>query len=134
MFSIKNSDLINGTFRAAQNCKAQVVRLIDQTSEEEQVKQAVTQAIINGKDLPKETLKKEFLMKFKHKQLLLCKNVSILEPYSFPEMEQMMDNDQTVLSFLLKQQNRTLTTDNPLLFDFKAPLELEMVLLKDTVL
>ena len=120
-------------FRAAKDCKAQVIRLIDQTSDEELLKQAVTKAIINGKDLVKETLKKEFLMKFKYKQLMLCKDVSLLEPFSFPDSEQVMDNDQTVLSFLLKQQNRTMTTDNPLLFDFKAPLELEMVLLKDTV-
>lgn len=88
-------------------------------------------AIIGGKDLTKASLKKEYLKKFQFQQLQLCKSVSILEPYLLPSMEQMMDNEQTLLSFLLQQQNQTMTTMDPTLFDFKSPLEFELILIRD---
>ena len=105
--------------------------MIDQVSDEEKVRVGTAMAIISGKDLTKASLKKEYLKKFQFQQLQLCKSVSVLEPYILPTMEQMVDNDQTLLSFLLQQQNQTMTTTDPALFDFKSPLEFELILIRD---
>ena len=112
--------------------KGRIIKIVDQTMEEEKMKQGITAAILAGKDLKKESVKKEYLMKLAHYQLQLCQNVSILEPYVIPILEQVMDNNQTILSYLLQQQNQTMTSEDPLLFDFKAPLEFEIILLKDS--
>ena len=106
--------------------------MVDQTSDDQKLREATALAIINGKDIKKQSLKKEYLKKYAFYQLQLCKKVSVLEPFTFPQADQIMDNEQTILSFLLQQQNQTMMTEDPLLFDFKAPLELELVLLKDT--
>ena len=118
-------------FRLAGDCKPRVIKIFDQTTDEEKIKQGTTEAIIKGKDMTKESLKKEYLNQYNHQQLQLCRTVSILEPFIIPELEHMIDMEQTVLSFLLKQQNQTMTTENPVLFDFKAPLEFEIILLQD---
>ena len=114
-------------------CKSRIVKLIDQTNDAEKIKQGTTLAMISGKDLVKDSLKKEYLRKYTYQQLKLCQEVSSLEPFILPTCEQLMDNDQTLLSFLLKQQNQTMATENPLIFDFKAPLEFEIMLIKDSV-
>ena len=106
--------------------------MVDQTSDEQKMREATSLAIINGKDLKKQSLRKEYLKKYAFHQIQLCKNVSVLEPCALPQVDQIMDNEQTILSFLLQQQNQTMMTEDPLLFDFKAPLEFEIVLLKDS--
>ena len=85
-----------------------------------------------GCEMVKNSTKKEYLKNFDFQQLQLCKDVSILEPFDVPSLEQMMDADQTFWSFLLNNQNQTMVTENPILFDFKAPLELEIMLLRDS--
>ena len=100
-------------------------------SDQDIIKQGTTRAIINGQDLKKDSLKREYLKKWAFYQLQLCREVSVLEPFLLPSMDHIMDSEQTLLSYLLQQQNQTMTTDNPLLFDFKAPLEFEIVLLND---
>ena len=114
------------------NCKARIVKLVDQQPDFERIKQGVTSAIIAGKDLAKESSKKEFLKMYALQQLHLFKKVSIAEPFILPTLDQMMDNEQSILSFILKQQNQSMTSQNPLLFDFKAPLEFELILVKDS--
>ena len=106
--------------------------MVDQSKDAERIKAGVTAAIINGKDIAKESLKKEFLKKYQYHQLQLCQKISTLEPHILPTLEQMMDNDQTLLSFIMKQQNQTMTAEDPLIFDFKVPLEFEIILLKDS--
>ena len=112
--------------------KDRIIKIIDQMTDEERLKQGITEAIRSGSDLTKDSSRKEYLTKFAYYQLQLCQNVSILEPYTVPTLDQMMDNNQTILSYLLRQLNQTMTTEDPLLFDFKAPLEFEIILLKDT--
>lgn len=119
-------------FRNLNKYKPRVIKLVDQTSDDQKLREATALAIINGKDIKKQSLKKEYLKKYAYYQLQLCKKVSVLEPFTFPQAEQIMDTEQTILSFLLQQQNQTMMTNDPLLFDFKAPLELEIVLLKDS--
>lgn len=80
----------------------------------------------------KNSTKKEYLKKLAFQQLSLCKSVSILEPFAIPTWEQMLDDEQTFLSFLLNNQNQAIAMENPILFDFKAPLELEIMLLRDS--
>lgn len=104
---------------------------MDQKSDEEKVCQAIDLAKAAGTELNKKSTKKEYLKTFAFQQLQLCKNVSILEPYDLPTWEQMVDSEQTFLSFLMTNQNQTMATNNPILFDFKAPLELEILLLRD---
>ena len=120
------------SFRNINKYKPRIIKLMDQTSDDQKLREATALAIINGKDIKKQSLKKEYLKKYAFHQLQLCKKVSVLEPFIFPQEDQIMDNEQTILSFLLQQQNQTMMTNDPLLFDFKAPLELEIVLLKDT--
>lgn len=100
-------------------------------SEEDKLKMGTTTAMINGKNLKKDSVKREYLKKLAFYQLQLCREVSVLEPFILPSMEHVMDSEQTLLSYLLQQQNHTLTSDNPLLFDFKAPLQFEILLLND---
>ena len=119
------------THRERHDSRARIFKLIDQVNDEDKVRVGTAMAIIGGKDLTKASLKKEYLKKFHFQQLQLCKSVSVLEPYLLPSMEQMMDNEQTLLSFLLQQQNQTMTTTDPTLFDFKSPLELELILIRD---
>ena len=120
-------------FRLTGDCKARIIKLVDQSKDAERIKAGITAAIINGKDMAKESLKKEFLKKYQFHQLQLCQKISILEPHILPTLEQMADNDQTLLSFIMKQQNQTMTAENPLIFDFKVPLEFEIILLKDSL-
>ena len=119
-------------FRKLDRYKPRIIKLVDQTSDEQKIKEATSLAIINGKDIKKHSLRKEYLKKYTFHQMQLCKNVSVLEPCTLPQLDQIMDNDQTILSFLLQQQNQTMMTEDPLLFDFKAPLEFEIILLKDS--
>lgn len=84
-----------------------------------------------GTEMTKQSMKKEYLKLFAYQQLQLCKDVSALEPFALPSWEQMMDTDQTLWSFLMNNQNQTMATKNPILFDLKAPLELEVRLLRD---
>ena len=88
-------------------------------------------AIKNGSEMVKNSTKKEYLKMYEFQQLKLCKNVSVLEPFELPSWEQMMNADQSVISFLMHNQNKTMATNNPILFDFKAPLETEIRLLRD---
>lgn len=104
---------------------------MDQQSEDEKVKQGMEFANTAGVQLSKNSVKKEYLKTLEFQQLQICKNVSVLEPYALPLWEQMMDSDQTFLAFLMNNQNQTMATKNPILFDFKAPLELEIMLLRD---
>ena len=99
---------------------------------EEKVIQGTTLAIINGSGMVKMSAKKEYLKKFEFQQLKLCQQISVLEPFEIPSWDQMADNDQTLLSFLMKQQNQSMMTNDSMLFDFKAPLELEVVFLRDS--
>lgn len=115
------------------DCKARIIKLVDQSEDSVRIKEGTTATIINGKDMAKESLKKEYIKKFHYHQLQLCREISTLEPYILPTMEQMMDMDQTLISFLMKQQNQTMTADEPLIFDFKVPLEFEIILLKDSL-
>lgn len=80
----------------------------------------------------KKSTRKEFLKTLEFQQLQLCKNVSVLEPFVLPSWEQMVDADQTFLAFLMNNQNQTMATNDPILFDFKAPLELELLLIRDS--
>ena len=123
----------NDFSRLVGDCKARIIKLIDQSDDAARIKEGTTSAIINGKDMAKDSLKKEYLRKFQYYQLQLCRQISILEPHIFPTMEQMMDMDQSLISFLMKQQNQTMTAEEPLIFDFKVPLEFEIILLKDTL-
>ena len=119
-------------FRNLSGAKARIFKLVDQVSDEDKVRLGTSLAIISGKDMKKESMKKEYLKKYQFHQLQLCKEVSKLEPYLLPKMEQMMDNDQTLLAFLMQHQNQTMTTSHPALFDLKTPLEFEMILLRDS--
>ena len=114
------------------NCVARLVKLVDQQPDSEKIKQGVTAAIIAGKDLAKDSLKKNYLRLHAWQQLQLCKQVSTLEPFILPNLDQMMDNDQSILSYILQQQNHSITDQDPMLVDFKAPLEFEMILIKDS--
>ena len=104
---------------------------MDQKSDEDRIKQGRKAAKMAGTKLSKNSTKKEYLKKFAFQQMQLCKNVSILEPFALPSWEQMMDSEQTFLAFLMNNQNQTMATDNPLLFDFKAPLEMEIIFVRD---
>ena len=125
---------IIGNSRLTGGCKARIVKLVDQSKDTMRIKEGITAAIINGKDMTKDSLKKEFLKKYQFHQLQLCHKVSMLEHHILPTLEQMMDNDQTLLSFIMKQQNQTMTAEDPLIFDFKVPLEFEIILLKDSLM
>ena len=122
----------NKAFYRNQSQKARIFKLIDQKSDEEKIQQGIQVANRVGMKLNKKSARKEYLKMFLFQQLQLCKNVSVLEPYDLPPWEQIMDNDQTFLSFLMNNQNQTMTSGNPILFDFKAPLELEIMLLRDS--
>lgn len=111
--------------------KARILKLVDQSSDEELLEQGKLLAEKEGIELSKNSIKKEYLKQLAFQKLQLCKKVSILEPFTLPSWEQMMDPEQTFLAFLMNNQNQTMATDNPILFDFKAPLELEIVFLKD---
>ena len=119
------------SIRTAQQ-KAKIFKLVDQQSEADKIQQGVDLAKAAGLELNKNSAKKEYLKRVAFQQLKLCKSVSILEPFAIPTWEQMYDDDQTFLSFLLSNQNQAIATENPLLFDFKAPLELEIMLLRDS--
>lgn len=106
-------------------------KLIDQKSDDEKVQQGLEMAKQAGLEMNKKSMKKDYLKMLAFQQLQLCKSVSILDPFDLPPWEQVMDPDQTFLSFLLANQHQTLVMDNPILFDFKAPLEMEIMLLRD---
>ena len=114
-----------------ENQKPRIFKLIDQKSDDEKIRQAMEAAAESGADLSKNSTKKEYLKNLEFQQLKLCEKVSVLEPYALPTREQMIDADQSFMSFLMNNQNKTMSTDTPILFDFKAPLELEIMLLKD---
>ena len=86
---------------------------------------------MEGFDLNKGSVKKEYLKQLEFQQLQFCKEVSVLEPFTLPTLELTMDKDQSFVAFILKQQNRTMWSEHPVLLDFKAPLELEIILLRD---
>ena len=119
------------SIRSAQQ-KAKIFKLVDQQSEADKIQQGMDLAKAAGLELNKNSAKKEYVKRVAFQQLKLCKSVSILEPFAIPTWEQMYDDDQTFLSFLLSNQNQAIATENPLLFDFKAPLELEIMLLRDS--
>ena len=108
-----------------------IVKLVDQYTDEDKIRMGMHMAQKEGLELVKKSAKKEYLKMFEFQQLKLCKNVSSLEPFAIPTWEQMMDGDQSVISFLLNNQNQSMTMDNPILFDFKAPLEMEIRLMRD---
>ena len=117
-------------FRTSQK-KPRVFKLVDQKSDEEKIRQGMELAAKTGTKFSKNSTRKEYLKILEYQQMRLCKNVSALEPFSMPTKDQMVDSDQTFISFLMKNQNQTISTDAPILFDFKAPLEIELMLLKD---
>lgn len=126
-----NFKMLKISFRTGHQ-KARIFKVIDQVSDADKIKQGMDLARKAGAEMDKSSVKKEYLKMFSFHQLKLCKNVSILEPYDIPSWEQMMDSDQTFWSFLMNNQNQTMVTENPMLFDFKAPLELEIRLLRDS--
>ena len=106
-------------------------KLVDQTTDEEIIEMGCGMAAQNGFRITKDSQKKAFLKQYQFHQLQLCKDLMVMQQLELPVMDQIPDNDKTLLAFLLKQQNRTMTTDSPILLDFKAPLELDLILLKD---
>ena len=106
-------------------------KLIDQTSDDDIIEIGCGIAAQNGFQMTRESQKKAFLKQYQFHQMQLCQDLAVLQQLELPTMDQIPDNDKTLLAFLLKQQNRTMTTDSPVLLDFKAPLELELILLKD---
>ena len=118
-------------FRSNDNQKARVFKLVDQTSDDDIIARGCSIAAQNGLQMNRESQKKAFLRQYQFHQLQLCKDLAVLQQLELPSMDHIPDNDKTLLAFLLKQQNRTMTTDSPVLLDFKAPLELELILLKD---
>lgn len=117
-------------FRTNQN-KAKLFHLVDQSTDEERLRQSTALAIIAGKDMTKQSQKKELLKKFSFQQLQLCKNVSILEPYEIPSMDQLPSREQTIISFLLQQQNQKMMLEKSSMIDFKSPIEIDLILLRD---
>ena len=104
---------------------------MDQTSELSKMKQAERLASEAGTPLVKESQKKEYLRQFHYHQLQLCQQISILKDYDLPKVDEVPDNEASFMTFLLKQQNKTIASTRPVLLDFKAPIELELLLLKD---
>ena len=122
---------LNCICRSNDNQKARVFKLIDQTSDDDIIEIGCGIAAQNGFQMTRESQKKAFLKQYQFHQMQLCQDLAVLQQLELPTMDQIPDNDKTLLAFLLKQQNRTMTTDSPVLLDFKAPLELELILLKD---
>ena len=99
--------------------------------ENARLKRAVAIADNAGTPMTKESQKKRFLREMQYHQLQLAKEVSILDPYEAPEKHEVPDIEMTLLAYLLRQQNQTLMSDKPVLLDFKAPLEIDLILLND---
>ena len=104
---------------------------MDQTSDISKLKQAESLASEHGHPITKDSQRRMFFRQFRYHQLQLCQELTILKDYDLPEVAHIPDNDTTLTTFLLKQQNQTITAERPVLLDFKAPIEIELLLLKD---
>ena len=111
--------------------KPRIFYLGDQSNDQHRLLKA--RAIVEqaGGKLDKESLVKEYLRRFKVHQFEICKKIPGMQDFEFPTYENLEDKDTALLTFLMKQQNKTLLTDRPILLDFKAPLEIDLIFLND---
>ena len=122
---------LNHSFRADQPVKPRVFQVVDQMSDEQKIAQAVKLAAESGLALTKDSQKKEYLKQLKYHQMQICSEAPNMADYDFPSQEQVVSQDSTLTAFLMKQQHQSMLTDRPVILDFKAPLEMDLVFLQD---
>ena len=75
-----------------------------------------------------------FLSQYKRAKLDLIANSASFTDYEIVKDDQMPNHDTTLAAWLVKNQNKAMTSEKMVFLDFRAPIEIEALLVSDDVM
>ena len=106
----------------------------DHRTDEDIIEKSYPQIRNAGATLDSVEARANFLREYKVAKLKMISRLEAFTDYEVVKDDQIPDENTTLASWLIKNQAKALSTEQMVLIDFRAPIEIEALLVADNVM